>query len=74
VKEDHVREYLSKLNIPKAMNADGIHPRVLKKLADVIVRPLYHSEGYCYLCRHGTVKKKNRYGILTVTMSLSQPY
>lgn len=33
VEDDQVREYLSKLDIPKSMDPDGMYPRVLRELA-----------------------------------------
>lgn len=39
VEEDQAREYLSKLDILNPMGSDGLHPQVLRELADVIVRP-----------------------------------
>jgi len=39
VEKDQVREYLSKLDIHKSMRPNGMHPQVLRKLADVIARP-----------------------------------
>ncbi|KFV78519.1 RNA-directed DNA polymerase from mobile element jockey, partial [Struthio camelus australis] len=40
VEEDQVRDLLSKLDIHKSMGPYGMHPRVLRKLADIIARPL----------------------------------
>ncbi|PKU45921.1 rna-directed dna polymerase from mobile element jockey-like [Limosa lapponica baueri] len=37
---DQVREYLSRLGIHKYMGPDGMHPQLLRKLSDVIARPL----------------------------------
>lgn len=38
--EDLVREHVNKLDIHKVMGPDRMHPVVLKKLANVIVRQL----------------------------------
>ncbi|PKU39220.1 rna-directed dna polymerase from mobile element hypothetical protein [Limosa lapponica baueri] len=40
VEEDQVREQLSKLDIHKSVGPDGMHPQVLRELAEVIVGPL----------------------------------
>ncbi|KGL78094.1 RNA-directed DNA polymerase from mobile element jockey, partial [Tinamus guttatus] len=41
LKEDWIRDYLGKLDTHKSMGPDGIHPRVLRELAEVIAQLLF---------------------------------
>ncbi|RMC17437.1 hypothetical protein DUI87_06019 [Hirundo rustica rustica] len=40
IQEQAVRELLSHLDVHKSMGQDGIHPRVMKELADELAKPL----------------------------------
>ena len=40
VKEDQVRDHLSKLDTQKSMGPAGMHSQVLRELTDVIAEPL----------------------------------
>jgi len=40
VKEDQVRDHLSKLDTHRSMGPDRVHPGVLRELADITAKPL----------------------------------
>ena len=40
VKDNWFRDHLSKLDTHKSMGPDGLHPQVLRELANVIAEPL----------------------------------
>ncbi|KFO81732.1 RNA-directed DNA polymerase from mobile element jockey, partial [Cuculus canorus] len=40
IQEEEVRDLLAHLDTQKSMGPNGIHPRVLKELADVLSKPL----------------------------------
>ncbi|KFZ48692.1 Putative 115 kDa protein in type-1 retrotransposable element R1DM, partial [Podiceps cristatus] len=40
VGEDQVQEYLRNLKVHKSMGLDGVHPWVLRELADEVAKPL----------------------------------
>ncbi|KGL88429.1 hypothetical protein N301_14627, partial [Charadrius vociferus] len=40
VNKEHVKDQLDKLDIHKSMGPDGMHPRVLRELGEVIAGPL----------------------------------
>jgi len=40
MEQDQFRDCLNKLDIHKSMGPNGMHPQVLRELADVVVRPL----------------------------------
>ncbi|KFZ47632.1 hypothetical protein N321_00890, partial [Antrostomus carolinensis] len=40
VGEDQVREHLRNLKVHKAMGPNGMHPRVLREVADEVAKPL----------------------------------
>ncbi|KFV40921.1 hypothetical protein N341_02934, partial [Tyto alba] len=43
VREDQVQDHLRNLNIHKSMGPNKMHPRILRKLADVDDKPLFEK-------------------------------
>ena len=40
IEEDSIRDYLGKNDVHKSMGTDGMHPQVLRKLTEAIVKLL----------------------------------
>ena len=45
IREENVKEILSGLNSGKSCGPDGIHPRLLQELSDILCTPLLQNTG-----------------------------